>query len=191
LAELAKREKPAAADLGPVEALGRVDELDRRIIEALQDDGRESFREIAGALAVSEATVRNRYKRLRQTNILRVTGVTNPLGLGFDAIAMIGVKTSGPPDPVADEIAEWPEASYVVVAAGHFDLLVELVCFDRKHLLELTNRIRSLGRVVATESFVYLELRKQLYNWGARPDASQADGPSGRVAPTPGEAVIR
>jgi Lrp/AsnC family transcriptional regulator for asnA, asnC and gidA len=162
-----------------VEAFGRVDELDRRIIEALQDDVRESFREIA--LGVSEATVRNRYKRLRQSNILRVTGVTNPLGLGFDAIAMVGVRTSGPPDPVADEIAEWLEASYVVVAAGTFDLLVELVCTDRRHLLELTNRIRALERVVATESFVYLEMRKQLYSWGVRPGdgAEDADPASG------------
>ena len=94
--------------------------------------------------------------------------MTNPLGLGFEAEALVGVNTAGAPEPVADEIAKWDEADYVVVTAGQFDLLVELVCEDRRHLLDLTNRIRALDGVVSTESFLYLELWKQLYDWGAR-----------------------
>ena len=142
--------------------------IDKGIIEALQSNGREPFRRIAARLGVSEATIRARYARLRDDHILQVTGVTNPLGLGFDAQAMVGVKTSGPPEPVADAIALWTEADYVVVTAGQFDLLVELVCADRRELLEVTNRIRSLDDVLSTESFLYLELWKQLYDWGAR-----------------------
>jgi Lrp/AsnC family transcriptional regulator, regulator for asnA, asnC and gidA len=92
--------------------------------------------------------------------------VTNPLGLGFEAQAMIGIKTSGSPEPVADEIASWDEASYVVVAAGRFDLLVEVVCNDRRHLLELTTRLREVEGVVSTETFPYLSLAKQVYAWG-------------------------
>jgi Lrp/AsnC family transcriptional regulator for asnA, asnC and gidA len=144
-----------------------LDALDRSIIEALQHNGRDSFRRIAGEVGVSEATVRARYARLCDENILQVTAVTNPLGLGFDAQAMVGIRTAGPPEPVADEIAKWYEAGYVVVTAGQFDLLVELVCTDRRHLLDLTNRIRYLPGVVSTESFLYLELWKQLYDWGA------------------------
>jgi Lrp/AsnC family transcriptional regulator for asnA, asnC and gidA len=94
--------------------------------------------------------------------------VTNPLGLGFDAQAMVGIRTTGAPEPVADEIARWEEAGYVVVTAGQFDILVELVCADRRQLLDLTNRIRALDGVASTESFLYLELWKQLYDWGAR-----------------------
>ena len=94
--------------------------------------------------------------------------MTNPLGLGFDAMAMVGIRTSGPPEPVADAIAQWDEAGYVVVTAGQFDLLVELVCSDRHELLAMTNRIRSLPEVVSTETFLYLDLWKQLYDWGAR-----------------------
>src|SRR5713226_10136005 len=97
---------------GAVTPARRVDELDRRIIEALQENGRESFRRIASLLGVSEATVRARYARLTSEGILQVVAVTNPLGLGFDQ-ALIGVKTSGAPDTVADEIARWPEADYV------------------------------------------------------------------------------
>jgi Lrp/AsnC family transcriptional regulator for asnA, asnC and gidA len=150
-----------------------MDGVDRSIIEALQQDGREPFRRIAARLGVSEATVRARYARLRDANILQVTAVTNPLGLGFEAQAMIGVRTAGPPDPVADAIARQPEADYVVVTAGQFDILVEVVCADRHELLDVTNRIRDLDGVVSTESFVYLDLWKQLYDWGARADGAR------------------
>jgi Lrp/AsnC family transcriptional regulator for asnA, asnC and gidA len=150
---------------GPVAPAQRVDDLDRAIIEALQENGRESFRRIAARLDVSEGTIRARYARLTQDGILQVVAVTNPLGLGFDQ-ALIGIKTSGPPSVVADEISQWPEADYVVVVAGRFDLVVEVVSTDRQELLELTNRIRALDDVVSTESFFYLEMWKQLYDWG-------------------------
>jgi Lrp/AsnC family transcriptional regulator for asnA, asnC and gidA len=151
---------------GPVSRAPGLDHVDRGIIEALQRNGRESFRRIAASLGVSEATVRARYARLCDQNILQVTGVTNPLGLGFEAQAMVGVRTTGPPERVADEIAQWDEADYVVVTAGRFDVLVEVVCADRHGLLDVTNRIRRLPQVVSTESFLYLELWKQLYDWG-------------------------
>ena len=153
---------------GPVSRPRRLDEVDRGIIVALQRNGREPFRRIAAGLGVSEATVRARYTRLVDDEILQVTGVTNPLGLGFEAQALVGVRTSGPPEPVAEEIAQWEEAGYVVITAGQFDVLVELVCEDRRHLLELTSRIRGIDSVASTESFLYLELRKQVYEWGVR-----------------------
>ena len=159
---------------GAVNRPRSVDAVDRAIIEALQKNGREAFRRIAAEIGVSEATIRARYSRLCEDNILQVTGITNPLGLGFDAQAMVGVRAAGAPEPVADEIAKWDEADYVVVTAGQFDILVELVCQDRRHLLDLTNRIRALDGVVSTESFLYLELWKQLYDWGARAEEEAA-----------------
>jgi len=153
---------------GPVSAPRRIDALDQGIIEALQASGRESFRAIAARLGVSEATVRARYARLCDDDILQVVGVTNPLGLGFEQ-ALIGLKTTGSPQPVADEIATWAEADYVVVTAGQYDLVVEIVVADRRELLELTNRMRELDGVVSTETFLYLDLVKQLYDWGTRP----------------------
>ena len=153
---------------GAVTRPRHVDAVDKAIIEALQKNGREAFRRIAADVGVSEATIRARYARLCEDNILQVTGITNPLGLGFDAQAMVGIRTAGAPEPVADEIAKWDEADYVVITAGQFDILVELVCADRRHLLDLTNRIRAVNGVVSTESFLYLELWKQLYDWGAR-----------------------
>jgi Lrp/AsnC family transcriptional regulator for asnA, asnC and gidA len=152
---------------GPIAPARTVDDLDRRIIEALQANGRDSFRRIAARLGVSEATVRARYARLTGEGILQVVGVTNPLGLGFEQ-ALVGVKTSGPPSTVADEISQWPEADYVVVTAGQFDIVVEVVAADRGELLEITNRMRALDGVVSTETFFYLEMWKQLYDWGTR-----------------------
>ena len=143
----------------------RIDALDQGIIQALQAKGREPFRRIAARLGVSEATVRSRYTRMSADNILQVVAVTNPLGLGFEQ-ALVGVKTTGPPQPVADEISSWIEADYVVVTAGQYDLLVELVAADRLELLELTNRMRAMPGVVSTETFLYLDLVKQLYDWG-------------------------
>ena len=151
---------------GAVAPAKRVDALDRRIIEELQRNGRESFRRIAARLDVSEATVRARYARLVGSDVLQVVAITNPLGLGYEQ-ALVGVKTSGPPGHVADELSRWPEADYVVVTAGQFDLVVELVATDRRHLLDLTNRMRALDGVVSTETFFYLEMWKQLYDWGA------------------------
>ena len=161
--------QPALAEprRGPISAPPRIDALDQGIIEALQANGRESFRAIASRLGVSEATIRARYARLCGEDILQVVGVTNPLGLGFEQ-ALVGVKTAGSPEPVADEIASWIEADYVVVTAGQYDLVVEVVATDRRELLELTNRMRALDGVVSTETFLYRQMVKQLYDWGTR-----------------------
>ncbi len=134
---------------GAVSVPRSLDAVDQALIEALQQNGREPFRRIAADVGVSEATIRARYQRLCQDNILQVTGVTNPLGLGFEAQAMVGIRTSGAPEPVAEAIAQWDEAGYVVITAGQFDILGEL------------------DGVLSTESFLYLELYKQLYDWGA------------------------
>ncbi len=160
---------------GPVSRAPGLDHVDRGIIEALQRNGRESFRRIAATLDVSEATVRARYGRLCDQGILQVTGVTNPLGLGFESSAMVGIRTAGAPELVADELVRWDEADYVVVTAGRFDLLVEVVCPDRRGLLDVMNRIRSLPGVVSTESFLYLELCKQLYDWGVGVDGEERE----------------
>ena len=162
------RSETQAARRGAVSVPRSLDDVDQRIIEALQKNGREPFRRIAADVGVSEATIRARYARLRDDNILQVTGVTNPLGLGFDAQAMVGIRTTGAPEPVAEEIAGWDEADYVVITAGQFDIMVELVCANRRELLDLTNRMRDLEGVVSTETFLYLDMVKQLYDWGTK-----------------------
>ena len=153
---------------GAVRRPASLDDLDGRIIAALQANGRESFRGIAAANGVSEATIRNRYAKLVDSGAMQVTAITNPLGLGYEAMAMLGVTVEGSPELVADELAAWKEAIYVVITAGRFDILVELVCDDRAQLLDLISRVRAIDAVTSTESFVYLDLAKQLFDWGTR-----------------------
>jgi Lrp/AsnC family transcriptional regulator, regulator for asnA, asnC and gidA len=164
---------PLGHERGAVTRSRMLDEVDQGIIEQLQENGRASFRGIASRVGVAEATVRARYARLVKDGILQVTGVTNPLGLGFDAMAMLGINTAGAPQPVADVLTTWEETSYVVVTAGRYDVLVELVCTDRRHLLELTTRARGIPGVVTTETFLYLQLAKQVFGWGTHFDEDQ------------------
>jgi Lrp/AsnC family transcriptional regulator for asnA, asnC and gidA len=154
---------------GAIAGSAVLDDLDRSIVEALQADGRASFREIARALGVAEGTVRNRYDRLSDAGVLDVVGVTNPLALGFDAMAMVGVKTSGRPQAVSEPISELTEVSYVVIVAGQFDLLVEVVCRDHAHLLDITEQLRAIDGVLSTDTFVYLKLTKQSFEHGRLP----------------------
>jgi Lrp/AsnC family transcriptional regulator for asnA, asnC and gidA len=142
--------------------------LDKRILEHLQADGRRPFTQIAADLGVSEAAVRARTSRLIERGVLQIVGVTDPLKLGYDQMAMVGVRCQG--DRLlgaAEEIAALPEVIYVVVTAGTFDLLVEAVCEDNEALLTfLAEKLRKVPGVVATETFVYLRIVKQAYEWG-------------------------
>lgn len=146
-----------------------LDDTSKAIIEQLQQNGRRSYAAIGKAVGLSEAAVRQRVQRLTESGVIQVVAVTDPLQLGFARQAMIGLKVSGPLEAVADTVADLPEVDYVVITAGSFDLLLEIVCEDDDHLLEIiSTKIRSIPGVVATETFMYLKLRKQTYSWGVR-----------------------
>ena len=147
----------------------QLDDVSKAIIEQLQQDGRRSYAAIGKVVGLSEAAVRQRVQRLIEGGVMQVVAVTDPLELGFARQAMVGIRVTGPLEPVADKIAELDEVDYVVVTAGSYDLLVEVVCESDEHLLELiSDRIRAIEGVAATETFMYLRLRKQTYSWGVR-----------------------
>jgi Lrp/AsnC family transcriptional regulator for asnA, asnC and gidA len=146
-----------------------LDSVAKGIIEQLQQDGRRSYAAIGKAIGLSEAAVRQRVQRLTEAGVVQIVAVTDPLQLGFERQALIGLKTTGDVNTLADTLADIPEVDYVVITAGSFDVIAEVVCEDDDHLLQLlSTQIRSLDGVVATETFVYLKLRKQLYDWGTR-----------------------
>jgi Lrp/AsnC family transcriptional regulator for asnA, asnC and gidA len=146
-----------------------LDDVGKAIVEQLQQDGRRSYTTIARAVGLSEAAVRQRVARLQEAGVIRVVAVTDPLQLGFRRQAMVGVRVDGDIVGVADAMAEMAEIDYVVITAGSFDVLVEAVCEDDDHLLDLVSRrIRGLPGVRSTETFVYMKLRKQHYDWGTR-----------------------
>ena len=146
-----------------------LDDVSKGIIEQLQRDGRMPYAAIGKAVGLSEAAVRQRVQRLLESGVMQIVAVTDPLQLGFARQAMIGVHAEGDLEPVAEELTKMAEVDYVIVTAGSFDLMVEVVCESDDHLLELlSKRIRSIPGVRSTESFVYLKLHKQTYSWGVR-----------------------
>ncbi|MBK8459910.1 MAG: Lrp/AsnC family transcriptional regulator [Micropruina sp.] len=145
-----------------------LDAVSREIIEQLQEDGRRSYAAIAKSVALSEAAVRQRVQRLLDAGVMQIVAVTDPMQVGFRRQAMIGLRVSGDLEEVASQLADFREADYVVITAGSYDLMVEVVCEDDSDLLDLLGRIRALPGVQSTDSFVYLKLAKQHYNWGTR-----------------------
>jgi Lrp/AsnC family transcriptional regulator for asnA, asnC and gidA len=145
-----------------------LDDVSRAIIEQLQQDGRRPYARIATAVGLSEAAVRQRVQRLLDAGIIQIVGVTDPMQVGFSRQAMVGVRTRGDTRKVADALTAFDEVDYVVVTAGSFDVLVEIVCEDDDRLLDTVSRIRDVEGVESTETFVYLGLRKQTYAWGTR-----------------------
>ena len=136
-----------------------LDDTSKAIIEQLQLDGRRSYAAIGKAVGLSEAAVRQRVQRLTEAGVMQVVAVTDPLELGFDRQAMIGIKAEGSLEPIADELAKMDEVEYVVITAGSFDLLAEVLCESDEHLLQvLSERVRQIEGVKATETFVYLKL---------------------------------
>jgi Lrp/AsnC family transcriptional regulator, regulator for asnA, asnC and gidA len=146
-----------------------IDEVGKRLIEQLQRDGRMSYAALAKTVQLSEAAVRQRVQRLIDSGAMQVVAVTDPLQVGFSRQAMIGLRVEGDLVRVADQLAAIDEVDYVVITAGSFDILLEVVCEDDDHLLRLlSERIRALPGVRDAETFVYLKLTKQTYTWGTR-----------------------
>ena len=147
----------------------QLDATSKAIIEQLQEDGRRAYATIGKAVGLSEAAVRQRVQRLVDAGVVQIVAVTDPVQVGFARQAMIGIRSGGDLEVLADALADLAEVDYVVITAGGFDVLVEVVCEDDEHLLEVLNtKIRAIPGVLGTETFVYLKLRKQLYNWGTR-----------------------
>ena len=146
-----------------------LDDVSKTIIELLQHDGRKSYASIAQEVGLSEAAVRQRVQRLTESGVMQVVAVTDPLQLGFARQAMVGIRCRGELEVVAEALGELQEVDYVVITAGSYDLLVEVVAESDDHLLELISmKIRSIPNVESTETFMYLKLQKQTYSWGVR-----------------------
>lgn len=153
---------------GPV-ASSHLDEMSKAIIEKLQHDGRQSYAGIGKAVGLSEAAVRQRVQRLIDAGVMQIVAVTDPMQLGFSRQAMIGIRCQGDATKVAERLAQLDSVDYVVLTAGTYDAIVEVVCADDAELLDLLNtEIRSVPGVTSTETLVYLKLVKQQYNWGTR-----------------------
>jgi Lrp/AsnC family transcriptional regulator for asnA, asnC and gidA len=148
-------------------AAAALDDTDRAIIEQLQRDGRLPYTKLGQAVGLSEAATRQRVQRLVEAGVMQVVAVTDPLSLGLRRMAMIGLRTEGDVQAIAEQVGGLDDVDYVVVTAGSFDVIVEVVVEDDAVLLDLVGRIRAIAGVRSTETFIYLRLAKQTYAWGA------------------------
>ena len=148
----------------------QLDEIDAAIIALLQEDGRRPYGEIGEAVGLSEAATRQRVNRLRESGLMRIVAVTDPVALGRGVVATIGLRVSGDTRATAARLARIPEIEYVVVTAGSFDVIVELVCATEEELLDvLSDDIRTIGGVRETQVLMHLRTEKNVFAWGQRP----------------------
>jgi Lrp/AsnC family transcriptional regulator for asnA, asnC and gidA len=160
-----------------------VDSTSRQIIAMLQRDGRCPNTVIARSMGISEASVRSRIQALTSAGILQIVGLTDPGNMGFGVMAMIGVQASNDLNRIAELVSTWPETTYVVISAGSYDLLIELVCTDNNDLLRIVERLRAVDGVRSTESFIYISRHKLNYAWAPDPGEEEerlasGEGPS-------------
>ena len=142
-----------------------MDDIDLAILSLLQRDGRKPYTEIAGALGISEGTVRNRVYRLLEDQVIQIVGQVDPYHLGFDAPAIMGVTVNPLQlDSAAQQISAFPEVSYLLMVSGSYDLIVEAMCRDREHLANFLNqKLRQVAGVQSVHSFLILRTLKADY----------------------------
>jgi len=144
-----------------------LDEIDRKLITALQEDGRLSYSELGDLVGLTAGGARKRVKRLEERGVVQVVGVTDPLRLGYRSMAMVGVIAEGDLEELAAAISEINNVIYVVLTAGRFDLLVELIASDQESLFEAINqKLRNVAGVVRAETFTYYGIRTHRFGWG-------------------------
>ncbi len=151
----------------------QMDDLDRLILQTLQQDGRTPFTHIARQAGVSETTVRLRYRALVEAGVIRTVGIVDPYALGFQAPAIVGVTVApGQVDEVAQQIAELPEVSYLVMTLGAFDLVMEVFCRDLGHLTDfLLHHIHQIPGVRSTQTLMIARSYKLSYRWSPLPES--------------------
>lgn len=142
-----------------------LDSTDHAIIQALKADGRLPFSTIAAQLGVSPGMIRQRVQRLTERGVIVFAAVTNPLKIGYQTMALIGVKADGHRlQEIARQIAAFEEVIYLAITAGTYNFLVEVTCNDNAHLLRfLTEKLYSVEGVREAETFIYLDVVKEIH----------------------------
>ena len=112
--------------------------------------------------------MRHRVKRLIESQKLKIVGIAQPEEMGWNEAGIIGINVQTDRiREVADAIAQLPEVSYLIQAAGEFDLFAEVYCRDKEHFVSFLNeRLQKIPGVDRTQSFLILKMHKLSYRWG-------------------------
>lgn len=145
--------------------LDSLDDIDHKILAALREDGRVPFAQIAEQLNVSPGMIRMRYNRLVETGCVKIVAISNPLRMGYNTMALIGIRVEGRKLlEVAEKIAALDEVIYLIVTSGAYDIMAEVICRDHAHLLQfLTERLYQVDGIRESETFVHLKIVKEVY----------------------------
>ena len=144
-----------------------LDATDKAIIRELQSDGRLAFTKLGPLVGLSQAATRQRVNRLLERGIMQVVAVTDPHKVGLEVQAMVCLRVNGDVRVAAAAVGELDEVEYVVITAGVYDLLAEVVCADHDALLVLLNdHLRAIDGVTDVQVLTYLDITKQTYAWG-------------------------
>ena len=144
----------------------KLDESDRRILRELQVDGRLPVAKLANVVGLSQTATRHRLQKMLKGDAIRIVALGDPRLLGFDVEAMIGVCADGDPNVIAEAFGKIPEVMNVMISAGRFSLMVEVICKSNYELQQLmTHQLQPVKGVRSLETFIYLECTKDSYNW--------------------------
>jgi Lrp/AsnC family transcriptional regulator, regulator for asnA, asnC and gidA len=145
-----------------------LDETDRRIIELLQESGRQTNTDLAAQLGVSESTVRKRIDRLLGDGTMKIVAVADPLRTGHRVIAIIGLQVLAPRlSEVGDELAELGEFRFIGMTAGTFDFVTEAWFRSLEELqVFLTERLARISGITRIETTTVLKMIRYTYDWG-------------------------
>ena len=144
-----------------------LDETDKQIIRQLQVDGRMPYRQLSTVTGLSEAATRQRVNRLIERGVMSIVAVTDPSMLGYGFQAMLGITVDAEVSDAADELGQIDAVEYVVITTGRYNVLVEVVCRDAEHLLQVIDQeVRRVSGVRTIETLTYLRIVKESYDWG-------------------------
>ncbi|GAA3680452.1 HTH-type transcriptional regulator Ptr1 [Arthrobacter ginkgonis] len=143
----------------------QMDDLDRAILQSLEDDGRKAMREIARELGTAEATVRARIKRLQESNVLRIVAFVDPDSVGGTQLSLVFVAVEpARHQSVVDALVDLPEVTYVSTLLGAPDICIEVQCGGNAELWAFVNgKVSAIPGVVSAEPRPILRVHKLRY----------------------------
>jgi len=146
----------------------KIDNIDSRIIECLQKDGRMSYRDIAKTLSISEATARSRVKKLLDDKIFQIVAVCDPQKIGFLFDGNIRIRVMPHKKKyVIEELKKIKEVWYISQATGNVDINIEFYTSSLEHLNRLINdEVNEIDGIISTEITIIFSYEKRTYDWG-------------------------
>lgn len=143
-----------------------MDDIDRAILRELQTDGRIPYADLGPKVGLSPSAARQRLQRLIDSRTVQVVGVTDPMAMGSQAMALLGITVDGDPRAVADALSHREEVVYAVLTSGGYDMFAEVVCSRPPDLLAFVNDVvRQIEEVTQVDSFPYYGIHTHRFLW--------------------------